>query len=84
MWRRSPANTDCRFRLVTFPPVVGQLLSSRREVRQNVAMVRAIPDPEGIRTARTLPAAWYADPSHHAVELDRVFRSGWVCAGVTE
>jgi Rieske 2Fe-2S family protein len=53
-------------------------------VRQNGVMVRAIPDPEGIRTARTLPAAWYSEPGHHAVELDRVFRSGWVCVGVTE
>ena len=47
-------------------------------------MVRAIPDPDGIRTARTLPAAWYADRQHHAREIEAVFRSGWVCAGVTD
>ncbi len=47
-------------------------------------MAREIPDPEGVRTARTLPAAWYARPEHHMIEIDRVFRRGWVCAGVTD
>jgi phenylpropionate dioxygenase-like ring-hydroxylating dioxygenase large terminal subunit len=51
---------------------------------QNVAMAREIPDPDGIRSARTLPAAWYADASHHLLELDRVFRGGWVCVGVVD
>ena len=49
-----------------------------------VNMLREIPDPPGIRTARTLPAAWYADAAHHSVELDRVFRGGWACAGVVD
>jgi Rieske 2Fe-2S family protein len=53
-------------------------------VGQNGPMVRAIPDPEGIRTARTLPAAWYASADHHRLELERVFRCGWVCAGVAD
>ena len=34
--------------------------------------------------AGTLPAAWYADPGHHAAELDAVFRHGWSCAGVVD
>jgi phenylpropionate dioxygenase-like ring-hydroxylating dioxygenase large terminal subunit len=46
--------------------------------------LRAIPDPPGIATARTLPAAWYADAAFHEHELQRVFRTGWVCAGVTD
>jgi phenylpropionate dioxygenase-like ring-hydroxylating dioxygenase large terminal subunit len=45
---------------------------------------RYIPDPPGIRTARTLPAAWYADPAFHEHERVRVFRDGWVCAGVVD
>jgi phenylpropionate dioxygenase-like ring-hydroxylating dioxygenase large terminal subunit len=32
----------------------------------------------------TLPAAWYADPDHHADELARVFRNGWSCVGVVD
>ena len=27
---------------------------------------------------RTLPGSWYADPAHHARELDAVFGRGWV------
>jgi phenylpropionate dioxygenase-like ring-hydroxylating dioxygenase large terminal subunit len=46
--------------------------------------LRHIPDPPGIATARTLPAAWYADPSLFEHERARVFRTGWVCAGVTD
>ncbi len=33
---------------------------------------------------RTLPAAWYADPAHHRLELARVFHDGWSCVGVTD
>jgi glycine betaine catabolism A len=47
-------------------------------------MVRAIPDPEGIRSARTLPAAWYSDQRHFELEVVRVFRPGWVCVGVID
>ena len=43
--------------------------------------VRQIDDPEGIRAARTLPAAWYAAQDHFARELHSVWRSEWVCAG---
>jgi phenylpropionate dioxygenase-like ring-hydroxylating dioxygenase large terminal subunit len=46
--------------------------------------LRAIPDPPGITSARTLPAAWYADPAHFDRECQSVFRSGWVCAGVID
>lgn len=46
--------------------------------------LRHIPDPPGIATARTLPAAWYADAAFHEHERRRVFRGGWVCAGVTD
>ncbi|MBI4936568.1 MAG: aromatic ring-hydroxylating dioxygenase subunit alpha [Actinobacteria bacterium] len=43
--------------------------------------VREIPDPVGIRSARTLPAAWYADTTHHERELHAVFRDEWLCIG---
>jgi phenylpropionate dioxygenase-like ring-hydroxylating dioxygenase large terminal subunit len=46
--------------------------------------LRHIPDPAGIATARTLPAAWYADTASWLEERQRVFRDGWVCAGVTD
>src|SRR5262245_30942021 len=35
-------------------------------------------------TAGTLPAAWYADPAHHALELTAIFREGWSCVGVVD
>lgn len=46
--------------------------------------LRHIPDPAGIDRARTLPAAWYADDTFHRHELQRVFRSDWVCAALTD
>lgn len=46
--------------------------------------LRFIPDPPGITTATTLPAAWYSDPAFFAHERDAVFRRGWVCAGVAD
>ena len=46
--------------------------------------LRHIPEPAGITTARTLPAAWYSDPSFFAREGERVFRTGWTCAGVVD
>ena len=46
--------------------------------------LRLIPDPPGIRTATTLPASWYSDPAFFERERQLVFRSGWVCAGVTD
>jgi Rieske 2Fe-2S family protein len=46
--------------------------------------LRQIPNPVGIERARTLPAAWYSDDTFHRHELERVFRSDWVCAGVTD
>jgi Rieske 2Fe-2S family protein len=44
-------------------------------------IVRQIPDPEGIRQARTLPAVWYSSPHHFAREVDAVWRNEWVCVG---
>lgn len=32
----------------------------------------------------TLPAAWYAEPEHHALEMARIFRRGWSCVGVVD
>jgi phenylpropionate dioxygenase-like ring-hydroxylating dioxygenase large terminal subunit len=48
------------------------------------SVLRHIPDPPGITTARTFPAAWYADPAFFEHERHRVFRDGWVCAGVVD
>jgi choline monooxygenase len=31
--------------------------------------------------ARTLPGHWYADPDHHDLEMDRVFKRQWVGVG---
>ena len=43
--------------------------------------VRQIPDPDGIRRARTLPASWYSSADHHERELAAVWRSDWLCVG---
>jgi glycine betaine catabolism A len=48
------------------------------------AGVRFVPEPEGIRAARTLPAAWYSDPSFYVRETQAVFRRSWVCAGMVD
>lgn len=45
------------------------------------AEVRSIPEPPGIRAARTLPAAWYADADHHEREVHAVWRRHWLCVG---
>src|ERR1700733_13111710 len=31
-----------------------------------------------VERARTLPGSWYADPEHHTIEIERVFRRSWV------
>jgi phenylpropionate dioxygenase-like ring-hydroxylating dioxygenase large terminal subunit len=31
-----------------------------------------------VEQARTLPGSWYADPAHHELEIERVFRRSWV------
>jgi glycine betaine catabolism A len=49
-----------------------------------VRVARPIDDPRGIRTARTLPAAAYADGSVAARERDAVFRNDWVCIGTVD
>ena len=55
---------------------------SRRQYAGHAA--GASPTSRGIDRARTLPAAWYADDTFHRHELQRVFRSDWVCAGITD
>jgi phenylpropionate dioxygenase-like ring-hydroxylating dioxygenase large terminal subunit len=47
-------------------------------------MARHIPDPPGIGTARTLPAAWYASDQRWQAERRHVFGDDWVCVGVTD
>src|SRR5690349_2485437 len=44
-------------------------------------VIRQVPEPRGIRAARTLPARCYSDSSHHALELEAVWRRNWICAG---
>ncbi len=34
--------------------------------------------------ARTLPGHWYADPAHHALEMERVFGRSWVGVAGTD
>ena len=43
-----------------------------------------VPEPVGIRRARTLPAAWYADRACFDREMQAVFRTSWVCAGMLD
>lgn len=37
-----------------------------------------------VERARTLPGAWYADPAHHALEIERIFRRSWVGVGLAD
>src|SRR5450432_126760 len=37
-----------------------------------------------VERARTLPGNWYADPEHHALEIERVFRRSWVGIGIDD
>jgi len=46
--------------------------------------LREIPDPDGIRKARTLPASAYSSTAFHERELEAIFRRDWVCAGVID
>lgn len=46
--------------------------------------LRQIDDPPGIRSARTLPAAWYADDAHFLLERQRVLRCTWLAATVID
>src|SRR6478609_2870733 len=32
----------------------------------------------------TLPGAWYSDPAHHALEIERIFRHSWVGVGLAD
>ena len=46
--------------------------------------LREIPEPVGIRQAKTLPASAYASVEIHEREHRAIFRRDWVCAGVTD
>jgi Rieske 2Fe-2S family protein len=46
--------------------------------------LRAIPDPGGIRRAKTLPAAAYSSDEFHEREQHAIFRTDWICAGVVD
>ncbi len=46
--------------------------------------LREIPEPVGIRQARTLPASAYASVEIHENEHHAIFGRDWVCAGVTD
>ena len=46
--------------------------------------VRQIPDPPGIRQAKTLPAAAYSSADLFERERLAIFRHDWVCAGVVD
>src|SRR5690348_2286787 len=37
-----------------------------------------------VERARTLPGGWYADPRHHELEMERVFRRAWVGVGLED
>ena len=37
-----------------------------------------------VAEARTLPGHWYADPDHHALEMDRVFGRSWIGVAGTD
>ena len=46
--------------------------------------LREIPEPSGIRKARTLPASVYSSAEFHERERREIFQRDWVCAGVAD
>jgi len=46
--------------------------------------LRQIPEPSGIRKARTLPASVYSSAGFHERERREIFQRDWVCAGVAD
>jgi len=46
--------------------------------------LRQIPEPSGIRKARTLPASVYSSAEFHERERREIFQRDWVCAGVAD
>ena len=46
--------------------------------------LREIPDPHGIRQAKTLPAMAYSSAELHERERRAIFERDWVCAGVVD
>jgi Rieske 2Fe-2S family protein len=46
--------------------------------------LRDIPDPDGIRQARTLPASWYSSAEFFEREKAAIAARDWFCAGVVD
>lgn len=46
--------------------------------------LREIPDPHGIRQAKTLPAWWYSSDQFFEREQRAIFARDWLCAGVVD
>ena len=46
--------------------------------------LRQVPDPPGIRHAKTLPASAYSAAEFHQSERTEIFQRDWVCAGIVE
>ena len=63
---------------------MSELIDSWFKLSDMSDQIRQVPEPAGIRSARTLPAAWYSDPAHHGRELEAVWRRQWICAGDVE
>jgi choline monooxygenase len=53
---------------------------TERTLADEIAARRDVP----VELARTLPGSWYAQPAHHAIELERVFRREWVGVGLAD
>jgi phenylpropionate dioxygenase-like ring-hydroxylating dioxygenase large terminal subunit len=53
-------------------------------VTSRAVALREIPDPPGIRKAKTLPASAYSSPSFHEDERVAIFQRDWVCAGIVD
>lgn len=47
-------------------------------------VLRDIPDPPGIRQAKTLPASAYSDSGFHQRERQAIFQRDWTCAGIAD
>jgi len=47
-------------------------------------VLREIPEPSGIRKARTLPASAYSSVEFHERERESIFQRDWLCAGIID
>src|SRR6476619_2168520 len=60
---------------------------ARRTARRTycyVVALRDIPDPTGIRQAKTLPASAYSSAEFHSDERGAIFQRDWICAGLVD